>query len=141
MKRHFRGYQGVVLVPLGAFRHVSEEEQFSEAVYEGRNVIVCLPTGYGKSLCYQTLPSVMEHELGGDRAVIIVSALVAILSSSSSVSKGNIGTDECLCRDNLYFYAPEAVTTAKWRDDQEREQFSSRIVAISVDEAHCVSKW
>ena len=49
----------------------------------------------------------MEHELGGDRAVIIVSALVAILSSSSSVSKDNIGTEECLCRDNLYFCAPE----------------------------------
>ena len=70
----------------------------------------------------------MEHELGGDRAVIIVSALVAILSSSSSVSKDNIGTEECLCRDNLYFCAPEAVTTAKWRDILERKQFSSRIV-------------
>ena len=34
----------------------------------------------------------MEHEHGGDRAVIIVSALVAILSSSTSVSKDNIGT-------------------------------------------------
>ena len=89
----------------------------------------------------QTLPFVMEHELGGDRAVIIVSALVAILSSSSSVSKDNIGTEECLCRNNLYFCAPEAVTTAKWRDVLEREQFSSRIVAISMDEAHCVSKW
>ena len=44
----------------------------------------------------------VEHELGGDRAVIIVSALVAILSSSSSVSKDNIGTEECLFRDNLY---------------------------------------
>ena len=58
----------------------------------------------------------MEHELGEDRVVIIVSALVTILSSSSSVSKDNIGVEECLCRDNLYFCAPEAVTTAKWRD-------------------------
>ena len=47
------------------------------------------------------------------RAVIIVSALVAILSSSISVSKDNTGTEECLCRDNLFFRAPEAVTTAK----------------------------
>ena len=61
----------------------------------------------------QTLLFVMEHELGGDRAVIIVSALVAILSFSSSVSKDNIGTVKCLCRDKLFFYAPEAVTTAK----------------------------
>ena len=62
----------------------------------------------------------MEYELGGDRAVIIVSALVAILSSSTSVSKDNTGTEECLCRDNL-FCAPEAVTTAKLRDVLERE--------------------
>ena len=48
----------------------------------------------------------MEYELGGDRAVIIVSALVAILSSSTSVSRDNT---ECLCRDNLFFRAPEAV--------------------------------
>ena len=66
----------------------------------------------------------------------LVSALVAILSSSSSVSKDNIGTEECLCRDNLFFCAPEAATTAKWRDILEREQFSSRIMSISVDEAH-----
>ena len=56
----------------------------------------------------------MEYELGGDRAVIIVSALVAILSSSTSVSKDNTVIEECLCRDNLFFGASEAVTTAKW---------------------------
>ena len=54
----------------------------------------------------------MEYELGGDRAVIIVPALVAILSSSTSVSKDNTGKEECLCRDNLFFRAPETVTTA-----------------------------
>ena len=42
-----------------------------------------------------------------------MSAQVAILSSSTSVSKDNIGTEKCLCRDNLFFCAPEAVTTAK----------------------------
>ena len=47
---------------------------------------VCLHTGYGKSL-YHTVPFVMEHELGEDRAVTIMSALVAILSPSTSVSK------------------------------------------------------
>ena len=60
-----------------------------------------------------------------NRAVIIVSALVAILSSSTSVSKDNIGTEECLCRGNLFFCAPEAVTIAKLRDVLEREQFST----------------
>ena len=78
----------------------------------------------------------MEHKHGGDRAVIIVSALVTILSSSISVLKDNVGTEEYLCRDNC---APEVVTTAKWRDVLEREQFFSRIVAISVVK-HTVSQ-
>ena len=65
-----------------------------------------------------------------------MSALVAILSSSTSVSKDNTGTEECLCRDNLFFRAPEAVTTAKWRDVLEREQFSSQIVGMK----HTVSQ-
>ena len=89
----------------------------------GRNVFVCLileePLLPNYAVCYGTR----------DRAVIIVSALV------------NIGTEGCLCGDNLFFCAPEPVTTAKWRDVPEREHFSSRIVAISVDDAHCVSKW
>ena len=55
----------------------------------------------------------MEYELGGDRAVILVSALVAILSSFTTVSKDDTGTEECLCRDSLFFRAPEAVSTAK----------------------------
>ena len=52
---------------------------------------------------YLTLPFVMEYELGGDRAVIIVSALVAMLSSSTSVSKYNTGIEECLCKRQLCF--------------------------------------
>ena len=81
----------------------------------------------------------MEYELGGDRAVIIVSALVAIAIEFLYFSVKS--TEEYLCRDNLFFRAPEAVTTAKWRDVLEREQYPSEIVAISGDEAHCVSKW
>ena len=92
----------------------------------------------GRASSTKTLPFVMEYELA--RAVIIVSALVAILSSSTSVSNDNIGAEECLCRDNLFFSCT-AVTTAKWRDVLEREQFFTQIVAISGDEAHCVSKW
>ena len=72
----------------------------------------------------------MEHDLGGDRGLEL-SSLCLPWSLSTSVSKDNIGTEECICRDNLFFCAPEAVTTAKWRDVLEREQFSSRIVAIS----------
>ena len=44
----------------------------------------------------------MEYELGGDRAVIIVSALVAILSSSTSVSKDNNGAESAFAETTCF---------------------------------------
>ena len=90
----------------------------------------------------------MEHKLGGSKAILVVSPLVAlmedqvyilkkhgvrasILGSSTSVAKENIATVECLGRDN-FFLAPETLTTVKWQDAFEREGFSSRIVCVKV---------
>ena len=62
------------------------EEQLSavKAVYEGQDVFFRLPTGYGKSLCYQTLPFLMEHKLGRNRAILVVSSLVGVQGLQSS---------------------------------------------------------
>ena len=40
-----------------------------------------------------------------------------------------------------FFCAPEALDASKWRDTIAKPEFSSRVVAVVVDEAHCVSKW
>ena len=39
------------------------------------------------------------------------------------------------------FCAPEALVVPKWREAIGDNEFSSRVVAVVVDEAHCVSKW
>ena len=39
------------------------------------------------------------------------------------------------------FCAPEALEVSKWREAISKHDFSSRVVAVVVDEAHCVSKW
>ena len=52
-----------------------------------------------------------------------------------------IATEKSLGSDTLFFCSPEALFISKWRDDFERPGFFERIVAVIVDEAHCVSKW
>lgn len=39
------------------------------------------------------------------------------------------------------FMAPEAIDVQKWRDAITGKSFSSRVVTVVIDEAHCVSKW
>lgn len=140
-----------------------KEEQKSaiEAVVNGKDVFVCLPTGYGKSLCYQTLPFVFDalrQEGRSNSAVLVVSPLIAlmedqvsslrsrgvkasIITTSTSVVTENISTRRSLAIDSLFYCAPEALITSKWRDAFDMPEFSGRIVAYVVDEAHCVSKW
>ena len=142
--------------------HISvknEQRLAVRAIYNGQDVFVCLPTGYGKSLCYQTLPFLMDFKNDCNNcAVVVFSPLIAlmeeqvsglkkkgvkasIMTSSRSVTKGNITTNEGLVEDKLFFCAPEALVMSRWRDAFEQSRFSDRIVAVVVDEAHCVSKW
>ena len=122
---------------------------------------MCLPTGYGKSVCYQVLPFLMDHKHNrpeGTSAILVVSPLLAlmedqvsglrrrkvscsIISGSPAVAKEKLCDDRSLFRDSIFFLAPEAVVTPRWRAVFEMESFARRIVAIAIDEAHCVSKW
>ena len=131
-------------------------------VYEGRDVFVWLPTGYGKSLCYQVLPFLFDHAgRRTDSLVIVVSPLVslmvdqvhvlrqkgvkaAIMSTLSKFGKDSaalLATEIDLKDSKLLFCAPEAIQRGRWRDAFEQPELAERVVAVVVDEAHCVSKW
>ena len=69
------------------------------------------------------------------------SVSAAILSSGEKVPKGLLASEDTVQSFSLLFCAPEAIDTPKWRDVITKSEVSSRIVAIVVDEAHCVSKW
>ena len=105
-----------------------KEEQRSamEAVYNGYDVFVWLPTGYGKSLCYQVLPFIMDFKLGlvessKHSLVLVVSPLVAlmvdqvtslrkrsvncsIVTSSGGIDKDLLTTDDSLLTDSTLLY-------------------------------------
>ena len=132
-----------------------------QAVFQGKSVFISLPTGYGKSMCYQALPFVMDYQRGlvgcsETSAVLVVSPLTAlmvdqvkslrsrgvhtsIITSGGELVKGFMATESSLSRDSLLFCAPEALVLSKWRDALEK--IAKRIVVVAVDEAHCASKW
>lgn len=143
-------------------------EQLSaiEGIYCGKDVFVWLPTGYGKSLCYQALPFLLDYKRGLSQSqesslVIVVSPLIAlmidqttslrsrqvkcsIIASSvpkDSISKNLMATDSSLLTDSLLFCTPESLIQSKWRHSIDRSEVSQRVMAFVVDEAHCVSKW
>ena len=118
--------------------------------------------------CYECLPFLFDYKLGRTRApcsrstVLVVSPLVslmtdqvsslrgrgvsaAILSSHELSDKSFLATDRALQTPGMFsllFASPEAVIGAtKWREKLLEFPLSERIVAVAVDEVHCVSKW
>ena len=62
----------------------AEQRSAIESVYRGKDVFVWLPTGFGKSICYQTLPFVFDSKLGRVNSqcgsvVLVVSPLIALM--------------------------------------------------------------
>ena len=57
------------------------------AAFSGKDVFVCLPTGFGKSLCYQVLPFMFDHRAGllGRNVVVVVSPLKALMAACETV--------------------------------------------------------
>ena len=129
-----------------------EQQEIIESVLEGKDTFVIMPTGGGKSLCYQ-LPALMS---GG--IAIIVSPLIALMKNqvdllrsysdienvahflNSSLNKGQIKKvkeDLLAGGTKMLYVAPETLTK------EENVEFLKqlKISFIAVDEAHCISEW
>ncbi len=142
----------------------AEQREVIKEVYDGNDVFVWLPTGFGKSLCFECLPFMFDMKLGrvagGNRSVVVVvsplvslmidqvSSLIsrgvsaAIMSSQRDIDKKLLVSEQRMGIYSLLFAAPEAVIgERKWKGKLSEAPLHNHIVAIAVDEAHCVSKW
>lgn len=128
-----------------AFRGV--QEQVVGRVMEGQGTLAIMPTGAGKSLCYQ-LPAVAL-----DGCCVVVSPLIALMhdqlrsaralgiraaSLTSADADWRETQDRLVAGDlDLLYVAPERASGEGFRNLLER----SRICLFAIDEAHCVSEW
>ena len=130
---HFRGNQEIVI----------------RNILNGRNTFVIMPTGAGKSLCYQ-LPAMVK-----DGLAIVISPLIALMKNqvdqlnayginarflNSTLSKGEITRlkKECITGAvKLLYVAPESL------NKEENIEFLQKVNVsfVAIDEAHCISEW
>jgi len=129
-----------------------EQEKIINSLLDGHDNLVIMPTGGGKSLCYQ-LPALLS-----EGTAIVVSPLIALMKNqvdairgysdkdhiahflNSSLNKGEqkqVKKDLTEGHTKLLYVAPETLTK------QENIDFlaSLRISFVAVDEAHCISEW
>ncbi|MFC5577287.1 DNA helicase RecQ [Lysobacter niabensis] len=126
-----------------------EQAQIVEQVAGGGDALVLMPTGGGKSLCYQ-LPALLREGCG-----IVVSPLIALMqdqveamrqlgvsaaylnSSLDAASASNVERQLLAGELDLLYVAPERLLTPRFLSLLDR----ARIALFAIDEAHCVSQW
>jgi ATP-dependent DNA helicase RecQ len=125
------------------------QEDLVRAVLDGRDALGILPTGGGKSLCYQVpakilpgltlvvtpLISLMQDQVARARAVGL--AAESMSAAQSTEERGNVLRRVLRAELDLLFVSPERLETPRFRELTSRVG----IALIAVDEAHCISEW
>ncbi len=150
--------------PLAVLREVFGYEQFRgpqagivDHVSAGGDALVLMPTGGGKSLCYQ-VPAIVRQRAGHGVA-IVVSPLIALmhdqvgalheagveaafLNSTLSGEEANAVEKRMLRGEvTLVYAAPERVTTPRFLAQLDSLHERGLLSLFAIDEAHCVSQW
>lgn len=118
-------------------------------ILKGRNTFVLMPTGAGKSLCYQ-LPAIIQ-----EGTAIVISPLIALMKNqvdqlnafginaqflNSTLNKTEMRRvkEETLSGEvKLLYVAPESLT----KEDNVEFLSQAKISFVAIDEAHCISEW
>jgi len=141
--KHFFGYD--------TFR--PGQRQIVEEVLQNRDLLIIMPTGGGKSLCFQ-LPALLKPGL-----TVVVSPLIALMQDQVDALQDNgigatflnssLSWEEVRSRESailngkikLLYVAPERLLGEKFLPFLNKVRSHIGISAFAIDEAHCVSEW
>ena len=139
----------------GAFR--GPQQAIIEHVTGGGDALVLMPTGGGKSLCYQ-IPALARQQ-AGHGVTVVISPLIALMHDqvgalheagvSAAFLNSTLSGEEAqqierrLLRGDmtLLYAAPERVTTPRFLAQMDSLQERGLLSLFAIDEAHCVSQW
>ncbi|RZJ15883.1 MAG: RecQ family ATP-dependent DNA helicase, partial [Haliea sp.] len=123
----------------------------------GGDALVLMPTGGGKSLCYQ-VPAIARQRAGHGVA-IVVSPLIALMHDqvgalheagvAAEFLNSTLTSDEAWAVEKrmargeitLLYAAPERVTTSRFLAQLDALHSNGKLSLFAIDEAHCVSQW
>lgn len=129
------------------------QRQIIEAALENRDLLVIMPTGGGKSLCFQ-LPALLKPGI-----TVVVSPLIALMQDQvdalvdngigATFLNSSLDWDEVRSRTQaifkgkikLLYVAPERLLSERFLDFLDELANSIGINSFAIDEAHCVSEW
>jgi ATP-dependent DNA helicase RecQ len=139
-----------LLARFGLERFRPGQREAVQAALDGRDSLVVMPTGGGKSLCYQ-LPAAMSR----DKTVIVISPLIALMEDQVA-QLGQMGIPAALLNSSippvqqarviekaragqyrLLYLSPERLA----REDTNDWLQGVPVLFFAIDEAHCISEW
>src|SRR5688572_22332401 len=154
---HDGGGPAVLDRALARFGHVSLRPGQADVItdiFSGTPTIAVMPTGAGKSLCYQ-LPAIVLGERGG--VTLVVSPLIALMKDQVDALRARgipavaltsaAGADEPRevldgIRAGVFplvYVAPERFRSPRFVD--ALRSIAAQIALVAIDEAHCISEW
>ena len=165
MKKQCKGWATIATVSnLSVLREVFGYESFRgpqqsiiEHVGAGGDALVLMPTGGGKSLCYQ-IPAIVRQQ-AGHGITIVVSPLIALMHDQvgalheAGVSAEFLNSTQTLeeAQDieqrvrrgeiTMLYAAPERLTTPRFLAQLDALHERGLLSLFAIDEAHCVSQW
>ncbi len=149
---------------LGYVQPTTEQAEAVRELVLGKDVFVSLSTGSGKSLCFASLPFVFDYlrESAGlvqqHHTIVICVCPLSSLMQDQVVKYGARGLKAAFVgRDQtdpsvdagvemgdyqLVYMSPECMLAVpRWREMFRSEVYQQNLVALAIDEAHCVEKW